>query len=147
MRYWRSRKVMYPVVALSVLIFPALSSIPVAADNSPNQVMNWYGDKGQKSSTYVIGGLPTDISIVQAGNFGGLAVDSAGKVYQWDSSPDPTANQVAVASNSHVIAVGEGAYYGAAVLADGTVWTWGNDRYGELCNGEGIHANSVATTG
>jgi alpha-tubulin suppressor-like RCC1 family protein len=124
------------VAGLTALIGPVISSVPASADNTPNQVLTWYGDQGKKSSPETVAGLPTDVSIVQAGNFGGLAVDSAGKVYQWESSPDPTAAQVAITSGSPVVAVGEGASYGAAVQANGDVWTWGNDRYGELCNGE-----------
>ena len=92
----RNRKSTYLGVSLLTLLFPIVSSIPASADNASNQVLTWYGDQGQKSAPEVMGGLPTDISIVQAGNFGGLAVDSAGNVYQWDSSPDPTASRVAI---------------------------------------------------
>jgi alpha-tubulin suppressor-like RCC1 family protein len=132
----RKNTAIYLVAGSLALVCSAVSSIPASADNTQNQVLTWYGDQGQERAPETVGGLPTDISIVQAGNFGGLAVDSAGKVYQWDSSSDPTASQVAITASSHVVAVGEGAFYGAGVLADGTVWTWGNDRYGELCNGK-----------
>jgi alpha-tubulin suppressor-like RCC1 family protein len=134
--YSRSRIGVYLAAALIALMFQVVPSASASADNTPNEVMTRYGDQGQESSLLAIGGLPTDVSIVQAGNFGGLAVDSAGKVYQWDTSPDPTASQIGISSSSPVVAVGEGASYGAAVLADGDVWTWGNDHYGELCNGE-----------
>jgi hypothetical protein len=134
--YSRTRTGAYLFAAMMALIFPVVSSIPASADNTASQVLTWYGDQGQKSSAETVGGLPTDVSLVQAGNFGGVVVDSAGNVYQWDRSPDPTASRVAITSKSPAVTVGEGANYGAAVLSDGHVWTWGNDRYGELCNGE-----------
>jgi alpha-tubulin suppressor-like RCC1 family protein len=89
-----------------------------------------------------VAGIPTDVVDIQAANWGGLAVDSTGTVWQWNSTSVPTASQVTGPQNVVSIGEGNGApnAWGAAVTAGGVLWTWGNDGKGQLCNGS--HQNT-----
>jgi alpha-tubulin suppressor-like RCC1 family protein len=83
---------------------------------------------------YTVSGLPAQISVVQASNYGGLVIDSAGNVYSWQHhSSEPTGSMVAVPKD--VVSVGEGFDFGVAVTSGGNLWGWGNDSAGQLCNG------------
>jgi alpha-tubulin suppressor-like RCC1 family protein len=75
-----------------------------------------------------------------------LALATSGTVYAWGYNNDgelgnattsstPTSCPVAVSSLTGVQAIAGGEYYGMALRADGTVWTWGLNNYGQLGNG------------
>jgi alpha-tubulin suppressor-like RCC1 family protein len=98
--------------------------------------------QGIAESPVSIAGIPSNVTDVQAANWGGLAVDSTGNVWQWQSATSPTATEVS--GPEDVVSIGEGNgapnEWGAAVTASGALWTWGNDGKGQLCNGS--HKNT-----
>jgi hypothetical protein len=87
-------------------------------------------------SPVAVAGLPSDVSVVQAANWGGLAI-AGGNVYQWDRSKSPTATEITGPTDA--TSVGEGYYFSAAAATDGTrdgqLWTWGENSAGDLCQG------------
>src|SRR5580692_7585894 len=51
-------------------------------------------------------GITDPLVRIQAANWGGLAVDSTGRVYTWASNPDPQAS--VVGGPTDVVSIGEG---------------------------------------
>jgi alpha-tubulin suppressor-like RCC1 family protein len=86
-------------------------------------------------SAEAVDGVPTDVSAVQAANWGGLAIaGESDQVWQWSNSVSPKASEVGTLDN--VVSVGEGFDFGAAVTSAGALWTWGdNSDTGDLCLG------------
>jgi len=126
------------LLALVVIAIPAAAgaagTASPAAGSSPNPEAVTWQIQGSDPSELAITGLPTDISLVQTSNYGGLALDSQGNVWTWDTSTSPQANQVK--GPSDITSVGEGAFFGAGATSSGNLWVWGNDAHGELCNGK-----------
>ena len=90
-------------------------------------------------SAIPVTGIPSGVVDVQSANWGGLAADRAGDVWQWKSSTHPDAEQVEGVSNAVSLGEGDGPYkyaFGAAATTSGAVWTWGFDGSGQLCDGE-----------
>jgi alpha-tubulin suppressor-like RCC1 family protein len=86
-----------------------------------------------RGDVYQVTGLP-QVTLIQASNFGGLAIGANGSAYSWTtSSGDPAASKIS--GPKGVIAVGEGYNFGVAVTAHGNLWGWGNGSEGNLCNG------------
>jgi alpha-tubulin suppressor-like RCC1 family protein len=90
---------------------------------------------GVSESPEAVGGVPQDVSAVQAANWGGLAIAGENnQVWQWSNSSPPKASEVGTLE--HVVSVGEGFDFGAAVTSEGALWTWGdNSKTGDLCLG------------
>jgi alpha-tubulin suppressor-like RCC1 family protein len=87
-------------------------------------------------------GLPTGMVSVQAANWGGMAVDANGNVWDWGAKGElgnGTAKKnswdtaVEAQGPTHVVSIGEGNSFAAAVDAQGDLWVWGNDKHGQLC--------------
>jgi alpha-tubulin suppressor-like RCC1 family protein len=86
-----------------------------------------------------------DITAVSAGTDHSLALMSDGTVVAWGDNSDGELGNgsvggvsdvpVAVSGLSDVTAISAGDRYSLALLADGTVMAWGDDRGGELGNG------------
>src|SRR6202034_538092 len=93
-------------------------------------------------------GLPKSVIALQAANWGGLAIDSTGDVWQWFGASSPRAT--AVNGPTKVDSVGEGGpqseYFGAAAASSGQLWTWGSENNsGDLCLGS-VGKKNVAPT-
>ena len=119
---------------LTVLLLVGLVSAMFARPSlAAGTAVNTWG-KNLSSTPMQVGGLPNSVVQVQAANWGGLAIDGSGNVWQWTSSNSPYATRIN--GPSGVISVGEGGPYvtGAAVTSSGTLWTWGADTSGQLCN-------------
>ena len=93
-------------------------------------------------SPMTVSGL-SNIVAVSAGFTYSLALDGDGRVWAWgsnsygqlglgtsDSSPHPT--PVVVPGLSDVAFIAAGAGFNVVVRKDGTVWTWGQNTYGQL---------------
>ena len=88
-------------------------------------------------------GLPSHIVSVQAANWGGMAIDNAGRVWSWghggygELGDGGRKNNPRVASEArgptHIVSIGEGAAFAAAVDSSGNLWTWGHNSYHQLC--------------
>jgi alpha-tubulin suppressor-like RCC1 family protein len=127
---------MKPLAGLLSLVVPTAAGAASAASPAPSssntEAVTWQ-IQGSDPNALAVGGLPADISLVQTSNYGGLALDSNGGVWTWDTSSSPEASQVK--GPNEITSVGEGANFGAGTNSSGNLWVWGNDSYGELCNG------------
>ena len=81
-----------------------------------------------------------------------LALKSDGTVWAWGNNnygqlgngvidPNYSGAPVQVSNLTNVTAIAEGMFHSLAVKSDGTVWTWGDGRYGQLGNGTNINSN------
>ncbi|MCL5023752.1 MAG: RCC1 repeat-containing protein, partial [Nitrospirae bacterium] len=91
----------------------------------------------------------TGVEKIAAGQNYTVALKSDGTVWSWGYNADGQLGngthtdsnipvQVTVAENvplENVIGIAAGVYHTVAVKSDGTVWTWGNNLYGQLGNG------------
>jgi len=90
-----------------------------------------------------------NIAVISAGNLqGGMAVDRAGRLWVWgdnqqgqlgNGTPSSTRNSAdLVPGLTHVVAVSssKSGYHSQAVTADGQVWGWGWNSYGQVGNGD-----------
>jgi hypothetical protein len=94
----------------------------------------WGGAIGDSPAQ--VSGLPPGTLEVQAANWGGLAIGPSQNVYTWSAGKDPSASIIDGPTDVASIGEGGGSPFGAAVTQSGTLWTWGYDESGELCNGE-----------
>jgi alpha-tubulin suppressor-like RCC1 family protein len=105
-----------------------------AASSEISTVYTWGGSDGD--TAVAVGDLPSEIVDVQAANWGGLAIDSSGDVYQWNAGASPEAIEETASGFSDAVSVGEGKGFSAAVTSSGELWTWGDENdYGDLCQG------------
>lgn len=119
----------------------------VWGDNSYGQC----GDSGSNAYQWTatpVAGL-SNVTAVAAGGAHSLALDASGNVWAWGSNgngelglgvndtdlhPVPTI----VPGLSNVIALAAGGAHNLALVANGTVWAWGADWYGQLGNGTNL---------
>ena len=104
--------------------------------------------------------LLTNITSVAAGGLHSLALDATGGVWAWGSNaymqlgqgnnstvdstyavkvPDPTTGS----QLTNVVALAAGGGHSIVLKNDGTVWTWGNNGYGQLGNNFGNSGSTM----
>lgn len=131
--------------ALAAAVLGLLVVSPTPASAATPTVVQW-GNPGNSKyhlSPTVVGGLPSDIVAVQASNWGGMALDGSGNVWDWGSgiygdlgdgkktsSPNVA---VEVQGPTNVVSIGEGNHFGAAVDRSGDLWVWGWNADGQIC--------------
>lgn len=106
----------------------------------------WGDNVGQYLDEPVkIGGL-SGIVAVSAGNSQSMALGGDGSVWIWGENqegqlglgvlygPDIT-TPVKVSGLTNIVMVSTGNFYNLALSNDGTVWGWGDNRYGQIGNG------------
>jgi len=142
------------LVVLSVVL--ATLGIPTTAANAappPGTPYSWggnvFGELGSGNMTPrrnagVVAGL-TDVVDVHAGREHVVALRENGTVVTWGSNQmgqlgigvngGTRSSPVAVPSLSNVTMVSTGHYHSLALLADGSVWTWGYNFAGQLGDG------------
>ena len=78
--------------------------------------------------------LPNPVTDVAMQDYAAEAISTTGQVYSWGaSSPSPA---LVPGITGFATALGGGSLSGYAVTSDGTVWAWGDDRYGQLGDGK-----------
>lgn len=108
---------------------------------------------GRNENPDDVKGLP-EIKAIAAGDYHTLAVDTDGNVWAWgrnkygqigmDENLNPTSiTPEKVGIINDIVAVEAGSEHSIALRRDGTVWTWGNNEYGQLGNGETTNANNT----
>jgi alpha-tubulin suppressor-like RCC1 family protein len=98
----------------------------------------------------------TDVAHIAAGGRHSLAVDSAGTTWAWGdneqgqlgigSTSSPKQSPQQVTGLAGVVDLAGGEEHSLAVTADGSVWTWGSDEYGQLGNGGTSSSNRPSPT-
>ncbi len=123
-------------------------SVVAWGDNSSGQLGD--GSAALSLQPVLIAGLPA-IQAVSAGNAFALVLATDGGVWAWGDNTSgqlgdgtrisrPLPRRISGLSNAVQIAAG-GAHFGSfgvALLADGSVWTWGSNARGQIGDGTGI---------
>jgi alpha-tubulin suppressor-like RCC1 family protein len=110
-------------------------------DNTYNQLGRTPGPGLTGITPGPVPGLP-EIAAIAAGGRHGLALDHDGGVWAWgrndygqvgtDSAGAPVPTPTKVAGLPVITAIGGGSVHSLALAADGTVWGWGINLFGEL---------------
>jgi alpha-tubulin suppressor-like RCC1 family protein len=126
---------------LAVVAVGFASGAPAVAGTSG--VYQWGYSGRQHSTPSPVSGLPAGITAVQAANWGALALDGAGNVWAWGRNPlgefgngtrKSSYNRAVEAEGpTHVVSIGEGNNFSAAVDGGGNVWVWGWNGAGQIC--------------
>ncbi|MCT2586689.1 RCC1 domain-containing protein [Actinophytocola gossypii] len=87
----------------------------------------------------------TGVTAIAAGDHGGYALRSDGTVWAWGSNANGALGDASLAEYAQtpvrvsgltgITAIAGGGYGGYAVRGDGTLWSWGSNRAGELGDG------------
>ena len=143
-----------PALSYDDTVQLALGSTHALALKQGGAVFSWgrgsYGRLGLGSSSNrlsptEITGLGTDNAYIAAQANGGMALKSDGRLFNWGKNGDnqlgdgtttdrlsPVELAAVGSDNAHVV----GGYYHALLLkADGSVLSWGYNRYGQIGNG------------
>jgi alpha-tubulin suppressor-like RCC1 family protein len=128
------------ISALAVLVTLLLA--PSVANALPTPTSG--PEAGGTTVTVPVPG-PESFIRIATGDSHSLAIDSDGNLWAWGSDNDgqigngaTTGNITApqqVSTDTTYIAIAAGGYYSLALDADGNLWTWGSDSYGQLGNG------------
>jgi alpha-tubulin suppressor-like RCC1 family protein len=133
-------------VVLAAFMLAALVDVAVSAEayGAPPAVYQWGFNSGKSHvSPSLVRGLPTGIVAVQGGNWGGMAIDSFGNVWDWGrnqfgelgngrhkNSPNIAVRAI---GPTNVVSIGEGDDFAAAVDKTGNLWVWGWNAQHQLC--------------
>ena len=138
---------------------PLRAKTATAAGVDGGQVWAW-GDNGQaqlgRGAPSGAGHTPGPVSglsgviVISAGEYHNLALKSDGTIAAWGSSSRgalgdggpavaPIGSPVAVKSITGVTSVAAGDAHSLALRSDGTVWSWGNNQYGQLGDGTTVN--------
>jgi alpha-tubulin suppressor-like RCC1 family protein len=135
---------------------------PAAAAIPPGIPLAWgANDRGQlgngtmtdSSVPLAVANLANVVAVDGGSDGGSLALKADGTVFAWGDNTygqlgigtvgGAQTTPVPVANLAGVVAVGAGSRSSIALKADGTVWTWGDNAYGQL--GIGVFGGSQST--
>jgi alpha-tubulin suppressor-like RCC1 family protein len=149
------------VSSLAGVVAVAAGSWYSLAVKSDGTVWSWgnntYGQLGDGTTTDRLTPVQvpnlTGVVAVAAGDSHSLALKSDGTLWAWGynngrlgdgtRSPYMRSTPVRVSSLAGVVAVAAGTYHSLAVKSDGTLWSWGDNIFGQL--GDGSTAYSSMT--
>ncbi len=77
--------------------------------------------------------LPDPVTDIAMQDYAAEAITTTGQVYSWGLYSSPA---LVLGITGFATALGGGMLSGYAVTSDGTVWAWGDDRYGQLGDGK-----------
>jgi YD repeat-containing protein len=142
------------VIGLDDVIAISSGDFFSAALKSDNTVWTWghnnYGQLGNENttnSTVPVQAALTNITAIAAGNGYLLVLRSDSTVWGWGlndndqlgagpSAPATSTTALEAIGLNRVVAISAGQYsFASALKADGTVWTWGYNQWGQLGNG------------
>lgn len=112
----------WATLALPLALNFGIASV-ASADSSSRNAVTWGRAIGD--SPTAIGNLPI-VDAEQAANWGGLAEDTSGNVWQWVQSTSPSAIEEQGPTNP--LSLAEGYWFSAAVDGSGHLWTWGQNN-------------------
>ena len=148
-----------PIAGLSGVVSVSGGDFFASALLSDGTVWAWgycrYGECGSApgpvSTPVQVPGISDVIAISSNGAYGGghtLALNAEGTVWAWGlnyfgqlgvsqyaGTYGPTPIPIQVPQLNCVTSVAAGSFFSIASRSDGTVWTWGDNTYGELGNG------------
>jgi alpha-tubulin suppressor-like RCC1 family protein len=122
---------------------------------------NGYGQLGDGTfanrTTPVQVGTATDWAAVAAGGSHSLALKADGSLWAWGSNGSGQlgdgsvvyyrSSPVRVGTATDWLAVAAGASHSLALKADGSLWAWGNNGFGQLGDGTGANRSSPVRVG
>jgi alpha-tubulin suppressor-like RCC1 family protein len=122
-----------------IVVLVGTSSVAYA-QSAGGAVYQW----GRTENTITaLSGLPADVVAVQAGNWGGMALDATGHVWDWGYGTDGELGDGAVTNSmdtaveasgpQNIVSIGEGDDFAAAIDNAGDLWVWGDNLHGTLC--------------
>lgn len=104
-------------------------------------------------SPQLVSGLPAGIVSLRAGQAHYLALDGSGRVWAWGlnregqlgngTQQSESDTPVLVPGLVDIVSIAAGYNFSVALARDGRVWTWGDDRFGQL--GDGSAAPDTCT--
>lgn len=147
----KGQRISARLVGLALAGLIAVGGAPASAADAPS-LIGW--GSGFGPTPVALPGV-TPVAIA-AGDAHYLAVDADGTVWSWGDNqlgelgdgtfapPEPINTRLHhVVGLTNAVAVAGGSYHSLALRADGTVWAWGSNLYGELGNAVTTNGNYV----